>query len=165
MLYNHMLLSMYPKVLATQCLFNLTCPETMPQPHVEHPQPRDCSHSSIRNLNVAVAAVPWLSVFNIWLWQRFWARQIKQTLCGECFGQHRKQHVRIKQILNDGTQTEHLVLGMFDKHVHFRYAPDRSHSNVLKLKVAVAAVPWVSVLKMCLWFLFWACQIRQRRVE
>ena len=47
---------------------------------------------------------------------------------------------------------------------HVRCTPNTSHSNILKLKVAVAAVPWVSVFNVCLWLVFWAFQIKQQRV-
>ena len=40
-----------------------------------------------------------------------------------------------------------------------------SHSNILKFKVAVATVSWVSVLKLRLWQGFWACQFQQQRFE
>ena len=158
--YKRVLLSMPPKPLATQCLLNLTCPE-----HVETQHPPDCSHSHVELPNGSVAAVPWVFVFNIWLWHRFWARQIKQTLRGECFGSHRKQHVRIKHTLNNGTQMEHSSSLCFISMYMFRCAPDMSHSNILKFKMAVAAVPWVSVFKMCLWLVFWACKVRQQRFE
>ena len=80
--YKHMLLSMYPKALATQCLLHLTCPELLPQPCVEHRHQRDCSHSRVELPNAAVAAALWVSVSNIWLCRGLRAHQIKQTLCG-----------------------------------------------------------------------------------
>ena len=45
----------------------------------------------------------------------------------------------IKRSLNDDTQTEHIVSGMFYRHVPFRCAPDMSQSSILKFKGAVAA--------------------------
>ena len=44
---------------------------------------------------------------------------------------------------------------------HFQCTPNTSHSHIMKFKVAVAAVPWMSVFKMCLWLVFWVCQIWQ----
>ena len=38
-----------------------------------------------------------------------------------------------------------------------------SHSNISKFEGAVAAVSWVSVLRMWLWYVFWACQNRRKR--
>ena len=37
------------------------------------------SHSHSLKFKVAVAAVPWVLVFNMCLWQGFWARRIRQT--------------------------------------------------------------------------------------
>ena len=48
---------------------------------------------------------------------------------------------------------------------HFRCTPTTSHSHILKFKVAVAAVPWVSIFNMWLWLSFWGSQNRQKRVE
>ena len=52
-----------------------------------------------------------------------------------------------------------VVLDMCYKHVPFFI-----HSNISKFKVAVAAVSWESVFKMGLSHMFWARQIRQKRL-
>ena len=36
------------------------------------------SHGNFLKFKVAVAKVPWVSVFKMCLWQEFWARQVRQ---------------------------------------------------------------------------------------
>ena len=75
-------------------------------------------------------------------------------------GSHRTRHMLVKHSDNDNPQTEHIVLVVFYKHVPFvRCALNNSHNNILKFKVAVTAVPWVLIFKICLWQGFWARQI------
>ena len=101
--------------------------------------------------NVAVAGVLGTLNFKMMLWLVFEA--------------HRKRHMFIKHHQDYDPHTEYLVLGIFYKHSLFRCAPDSSHSNVLKFKVAVAAVAWVSLFKLCLWRGLWACQFLQKSYE
>ena len=75
------------------------------------------------------------------------------------FGEYRKFDVFMNRVLKP------LSCICFIDIYHFRCTLNTNHGYIPKFKVAVAEVPWVSVLKLWLWPGFWARQIRQKRFE
>ena len=143
-LYKHVPCSMYPK--------------HEPQPHYKVQSGCGCSSAGggVQKMPVArVLRMPNSATSLRLLYTEFVEESMKSDMCI-------KQYNTCKNVCCLFKQTFCMCfINMYD----VRCSPNTSDSHILKFKVAVATVPWVSVFKMCLWHVFWACQIRQHRFE
>ena len=116
-------------------------------------------------LNIAVSAVFYRISYILCAHIRATATLIVKLWLWHESRAHRKRDLLIKLKQNYALRLEVCVLDVFFGMCSFRCKSDLSHSSILKFSGAVATFSRVTILKMWLWLVFWACPILQKRFE